>query len=81
MHGVLLRANRKAIVRMTALVQRMIEESGDPIGFDARTWVEGWLFQVNPALGGQLPIAVMAQPEGEAILCTLLLRAQSSTYS
>ena len=31
------------IAEMVAQVQRMVEESGNPEGFDAKTWLDDWL--------------------------------------
>ena len=31
------------ITSLTALVQRMVDESGNPQGFDARAWLDHWL--------------------------------------
>ena len=39
------------ITTLTALVQRMVNESGETTGFDARSWLEHWLTGVVPALG------------------------------
>lgn len=40
------------IASLIAQIQTMIEESGDPLGFDAENWVARWLDRPLPALGG-----------------------------
>ena len=44
------------ITTLTALVQRMVNESGETTGFDARSWLEHWLTGVVPhwVIGGLL---------------------------
>jgi hypothetical protein len=61
-------------------VQTMVEESGDPEGFDAAGWTCAWLVEPNPALGGQLPAECMATGEGRARVSNLLAMAQSGAY-
>ncbi|EMO0332932.1 hypothetical protein RXE55_006836 [Pseudomonas aeruginosa] len=36
------------ITSLTALVQRMVDESGNPQGFDARAWLDHWLVRARP---------------------------------
>ena len=37
------------IAILTKVVQRMVNESGDPVGFDARTWLVCWRrFKIEP---------------------------------
>ncbi|MBU1350541.1 MAG: DUF2384 domain-containing protein [Gammaproteobacteria bacterium] len=69
------------ITNLTEVVQRMVNESGEPSGFDAGSWLEHWLTGVVPALGDRRPIDVLKEPGGLEVLRTLLLRAQYSAFS
>lgn len=66
---------------LVALVQRVVNESGDPVGFDARAWTTRWLRRRIPALGGACPAEYMATPDGRALVKTLIKRMQSGAYS
>jgi uncharacterized protein (DUF2384 family) len=66
---------------LAALVQRIVDESGDPVCFDAVAWTTRWLGRPLPALGGARPAEYMATPEGRAVIETLILRMQSGAYS
>ncbi|MES9240263.1 hypothetical protein ABEQ93_12215, partial [Cutibacterium acnes] len=33
-------------------LQNLVEECGDPVGFDAAKWLGDWAFNANDALGG-----------------------------
>lgn len=66
---------------LAALVQRVVDESGDPVGFDALAWTTRWLHHPVPASGGACPAEYMATPEGRALVETLILRMQSGAYS
>jgi uncharacterized protein (DUF2384 family) len=68
------------ITTLTALVQRIVDESGEPIGFDTRSWLDHWLMVVVPALGDRRPLDVLNEPDGLEVVTSLLLRAQSSAY-
>lgn len=43
------------ITSLTTLVQRMVDESGNPLGFDVQVWLDHWLVSPIPALGQRLP--------------------------
>lgn len=45
-------------------VQRMVDETGNPMGFDARPWLDQWLSKLTPRLGDRLPIDVLREPGG-----------------
>lgn len=66
---------------LAALVQRIVEESGDPVCFDAVEWTTRWLDRPLPALGSARPAEYMTTPEGRAVIETLILRMQSGAYS
>lgn len=44
--------NPRDLAELAARVQRIIDESGDPIGSYAHAWTKRWLRQPMPALGG-----------------------------
>ena len=69
------------ITSLTALVQRMVDESGNPQGFDARAWLDHWLVSAVPALGGRRPLDVLKEPAVLDLLRGVLLNAQSGTFS
>lgn len=69
------------IIILTALVERMVGESGESAGFDARTWLDHWLGDAVPALGNRTPLDVLKEPGGLEVVRSLLLRSQSGAFS
>jgi len=69
------------IAALTALVQRMVEESGAPVGFDSRAWLDQWLLELAPAIGHRRPLDVLSEPGGLDLVRSYLLRAQSGAFS
>jgi putative toxin-antitoxin system antitoxin component (TIGR02293 family) len=69
------------ISRIIGQVEAMVNESGDPTGFDAATWVAGWLERQQPALGGRKPAEFMDTAEGQQLVSRLLAQAQSGAYA
>lgn len=69
------------MARLVGQVQAMVEESGDPAGFDAARWVAQWLEAPLAALGGQRPVELMDTAEGQSIVSNLLARMQSGAYA
>lgn len=69
------------VSRLIGQAQRMVEESGNPEGFDAGAWVARWIESPVPALGGRRPSELMDTAEGQALVASLLSRAQSGAYS
>lgn len=70
--------------KLVGLVETIIEESGDPDlakDFDAAGWLEDWLSQPNPALGGELPTVYLDTREGQEILSSLIAQMQSGAYA
>jgi uncharacterized protein (DUF2384 family) len=59
----------------------MVEESGDPTGFDAGHWVADWLGNPLPALGGATPASYMDTFEGQKIVAELLSMSQRGAYA
>lgn len=68
------------VSRLVGQAQRMVEESGNPDGFDAGAWVASWIERPVPALGGRKPAELMDTAEGQALVATVLSRAQSGAY-
>lgn len=66
---------------LVGLVQRMVDESGNPVGFDSAKWVAEWLVQPVPALGGEAPSSYMHSTSGRKIVASLLAQAQSGAYA
>ena len=69
------------MVRLVGQVEAMIQESGDPAGFDATSWMSRWLQEPLPSLGGARPIDLMDTMEGQALVSTALAQAQSGAYA
>ncbi|CAN5919172.1 hypothetical protein BH11PSE8_BH11PSE8_46960 [soil metagenome] len=69
------------IARLVGQVQALVEESGNPEGFNAAEWIAGWLERPLPALGGRKPAEFMDTAEGQAMVANILERAQSGAYS
>ncbi|WP_183085117.1 antitoxin Xre-like helix-turn-helix domain-containing protein [Trinickia fusca] len=70
--------------KLIGLVQTIVDESGDPgvaKDFDAAVWLEAWLSQPNPALGGVLPSTYLDTHEGLELLSTLIAQMQSGAYA
>lgn len=69
------------MARLVGQVQAMVEESGNPQGFNAAEWVARWLERPLPALGGRRPADLMDTPEGQGLVAQLAARMQSGAYS
>jgi len=69
------------LAELVAIVQRMVNESGNPVGFDAHGWTVDWVTHPVPALGGRCPVEYMQTKDGLAVVKTLLLQMQSGAYS
>ena len=67
--------------RLVSRVRKVIEESGDPVCFDAVAWAAAWIERPLPALGGQTPRDAMQSSEGIELVLTLVDRMQSGAYS
>ena len=66
---------------LIGMVQNMVEQSGDPTGFDAARWVAGWLVNPLPALAGATPASFMDTFEGQKLVADLLSMSQSGAYA
>jgi len=70
-----------AIDRLVRRVQAIVEESGNPVGFDAAKWTAAFLLRSNPALEGKAPSEFLGTEEGQTLIENLILRVQSGAYS
>lgn len=66
---------------LIGMVQSMVEESGDPTGFNAARWVSEWLTKPLPALAGETPASYMDTNEGRKLVAELLSMSQSGAYA
>lgn len=69
------------MARLIGQVEAMVQQSGDPTGFDAAKWLARWLEEPLPALGGRPPSSLMDTAEGQAMVSNLLARMQSGAYA
>jgi len=69
------------MARLIGQAQAMVEESGDPAGFDAAAWTSRWLQEPLPAFGGARPIDFMDTMEGQAMVSQVLAQTQSGAYA
>lgn len=66
---------------LIGIVQTMVEQSGDPTGFDAARWLSGWLTSPVPALAGETPASYLDTFEGQRLVGELLAMTQSGAYA
>lgn len=69
------------VASLIGKVQTMVEESGDPSGFNAAHWLADWLAKPLPALGGATPASYMDTFEGQRLVAELLSMSQSGAYA
>ncbi|WP_118182515.1 antitoxin Xre-like helix-turn-helix domain-containing protein [Paraburkholderia phosphatilytica] len=69
------------LMKLVGQVKTMVEQSGEPEGFDAAQWVGQWLEKPNGALGGIPPAELMDTGEGQEVVSRLLARMQSGAYA
>ena len=69
------------IARLVGQLESMIQESGNPEGFDAASWMSRWLQEPLPSLGGARPIDLMDTMEGQALVSTALAQMQGGAYA
>ena len=67
--------------KLVGQVQVMVEQSGNPEGFDAARWVADWLDRPSPALGGRCPAEYMDTAEGQELVSGLIAKVQSGAYA
>ena len=67
--------------RLLGQLQAMLQESGNPEGFDASAWLSVWMSTPVPAFGGARPLDLMTTMTGQATVSQLLAQMQSGTYA
>lgn len=61
-------------------VESLVKEQGEPKGFDAAKWLQGWIEQPVPALGGRRPAELLDTREGQQIVSGLLDAIRAGAY-
>jgi uncharacterized protein (DUF2384 family) len=69
------------IETLIGMVHAMVEQSGEPSGFDAARWVANWLSKPLPALAGATPASYLDTFEGQKLVTELLSMSQSGAYA
>jgi putative toxin-antitoxin system antitoxin component (TIGR02293 family) len=69
------------LAKLVGQVEEMVNESGNPEGFDAAEWVASWIATPSPALGGVTPASYMDTAEGQEIVSGLIAKMQSGAYA
>ena len=74
-------AHNRAVGDLLTQVKEMIEESGNPTGFDAAAWLARWLNEPLAALGGKCPSYYLDTPEGRDRIALILRQMQGAAYN
>lgn len=69
------------VAKLVGQLEAILEESGDPKGFDAKAWISAWLREPLPALGGARPLDMLDTMEGQSLVSNALARVQSGAYA
>lgn len=69
------------VAKLIGQLEAIVEESGDPVGFDAAGWMSRWLSEPLPALGGVKPIDLLDTMEGQALVSRSLAQIQSGAFA
>jgi putative toxin-antitoxin system antitoxin component (TIGR02293 family) len=67
--------------RLLGQIQTMVQESGNPKGFDASAWLSAWMSAPVPALGGARPLDLVDTMTGQALVSQALSQMQSGAYA
>ena len=67
--------------RLLGQLQAMVQDSGNPEGFDAAAWLSEWLSSPVPALGGTRPLDLMDTMTGQVLVSQTLAQMQSGAYA
>ncbi|MEE7493088.1 antitoxin Xre/MbcA/ParS toxin-binding domain-containing protein [Methylobacterium oryzae] len=68
------------LAKLLGQIEAMVEESGDPEGFDAASWLSRWLREPLPALG-DAPMNFLDTMEGQTLVAQALAQMQSGAYA
>ena len=69
------------IASLVGQLQTIIEESGNPEGFDATQWLSRWLREPLSALGGEKPVSLLDTMEGQSLVADTLAKVQSGAFA
>ena len=67
--------------RLIGQIVSMVEDSGDPKGFDAAGWIGKWLELPVPAFGGAKPADFMDTMTGQTLVSSLLVKVQAGVFA
>lgn len=67
--------------KLIGQVETIIQESGNPEGFDAALWLKGWISRPLAALGNRRPEEFMDTSDGREMISQILARGQTGAYS
>lgn len=69
------------IASLVGQLQAIVEESGNPEGFDATQWLSQWLREPLPALGGERPLSLLDTITGQSLVSNTLAQMQSGAFA
>ena len=69
------------MAKLVGQLEAMLEESGEPDGFDATAWLSRWLREPVPALGRVRPVDLLDTMEGQSLVAQALAQIQSGAYA
>ncbi len=67
--------------RLVGQVEAMVEDAGDPSGFDPRAWLARWLTEPLPALDNAKPMEFLNTMEGQHLVAQKLAQVVSGAYA
>lgn len=57
-------AREQRISKLLHISQKLVQQFAEPGDFDAKQWLEKWVKQPCPALGGQKPLELLGSDKG-----------------
>ena len=69
------------LAKLVGQLESMLDESGNPEGFNATAWLSRWLSEPLPAFGGGRPIDLLDTMEGQALISRSLAQIQSGAFA
>lgn len=63
------------------LLEKILQESGNPEGFDASSWLKQWLSSPNPALNFATPNSYLGTSKGRSLVAGILEKMQSGAFA